>query len=290
MKRENGLESANGHSAHGGSSSGPEAKRRKSRKSVDKQYACDEPGCNKKFTRLEHLTRHQLNHKPKEIYRCTYPGCDKTFVRQDLRVRHLDRHRNRLNGGRRLRRLTNFQDSIDEYGHGVIGLGGAGVEPTGASNGVDVGGAGENGAGSGVAGEMALFFDGSGPPRDGGLSTGATPFGGPSPSLQGYGHLGLGASPGGSGPFKNPAYSGVAASSPMSQLHSSLLESGAPGGHGSPDQYIDMPLSDMRTPITVASNTSASVTGPPTTVATTTNPPSSRTGDDTMIMTHKARG
>lgn len=39
------------------------AKRRRSRKGLQKQYECDEPGCGKRFTRLEHLYRHQLNRK-----------------------------------------------------------------------------------------------------------------------------------------------------------------------------------------------------------------------------------
>jgi len=38
-------------------------KRRKSRKGLHKQFTCDEPGCGKSFTRLEHLCRHQLNRK-----------------------------------------------------------------------------------------------------------------------------------------------------------------------------------------------------------------------------------
>jgi hypothetical protein len=39
----------------------PKSKRRRSRKGLEKQYKCDEPDCGKKFTRLEHLYRHQLN-------------------------------------------------------------------------------------------------------------------------------------------------------------------------------------------------------------------------------------
>lgn len=309
----------------GGTNGGQsESKRRKSRKSVDKQYACDEPGCGKKFTRLEHLTRHQLNHKPKEIYRCTYPGCEKTFVRPDLRVRHLDRHRNRLNGGRRLRRLTNFRDSIDEYGHGVIGLGG---EQAGAAGGDPMGGAGggiasgngaaagvANGNGTGVVGEMALFFDGGNSQRDGSVSSmsgSSAAYGdmGHAPaSIQNY-SLGMASASHGangagggrtsiSGPtFKTPTYSGSAAS-PMSQLHATLLDPRSSaisasngvhgpghGGHGSPDPYIDMPVSDMRTPLTVASSTSASGMGggPGSSSNPTTNPPSTRPMPDDAL-------
>ncbi|KAK7202875.1 fungal-specific transcription factor domain-containing protein [Myxozyma melibiosi] len=72
-------------------------KKSKSRKGLAKAFACSEPGCDKSFTRLEHLGRHQLNHAPKQIFACTWPGCTKVFVRKDLRTRHLDRH-SRKNG------------------------------------------------------------------------------------------------------------------------------------------------------------------------------------------------
>ncbi|KAK9234327.1 fungal-specific transcription factor domain-containing protein [Lipomyces kononenkoae] len=70
-------------------------KRRRSRKGLDKVFECDAPGCGKRFTRSEHLARHQLNHEPKEIFTCTWPDCTKSFVREDLRIRHLERHRRR---------------------------------------------------------------------------------------------------------------------------------------------------------------------------------------------------
>lgn len=40
---------------------GNSKKRRRSRKGLQKVFDCEEPGCGKKFTRLEHLARHQLN-------------------------------------------------------------------------------------------------------------------------------------------------------------------------------------------------------------------------------------
>ena len=67
-------------------------KKRKSRKGLEKVYKCSEPDCNKRFTRMEHLARHQLNHNPKQIYECSWPGCDKSFVREDLQKRHFKRH------------------------------------------------------------------------------------------------------------------------------------------------------------------------------------------------------
>lgn len=82
----------------GNSSASNRAKRRRSRKGLEKQYACEEAECGKKFTRLEHLYRHQLNHKPKEIFHCTWPGCEKTFVREDLKIRHVERHERRQAG------------------------------------------------------------------------------------------------------------------------------------------------------------------------------------------------
>ncbi|KAK7202781.1 fungal-specific transcription factor domain-containing protein [Myxozyma melibiosi] len=79
--------------------SGAKRKRQRSRKGLEKLYACDAPDCGKSFTRPEHLARHQLNHSPKEIYRCTWPYCTKSFVRDDLRLRHMKRHsrRSKLN-------------------------------------------------------------------------------------------------------------------------------------------------------------------------------------------------
>ncbi|KAK9432659.1 fungal-specific transcription factor domain-containing protein [Lipomyces doorenjongii] len=70
-------------------------KKAKSRKGLEKIFVCEVSGCNKSFTRLEHLGRHQLNHSPKEIFTCSWPGCTKSFVRDDLRLRHIERHRKR---------------------------------------------------------------------------------------------------------------------------------------------------------------------------------------------------
>ncbi|KAK9463065.1 fungal-specific transcription factor domain-containing protein [Lipomyces oligophaga] len=70
-------------------------KRRRSRKGLEKVFECEIDSCGKRFTRSEHLARHQLNHAPKEIFNCSWPGCSKSFVREDLKLRHLDRHRRR---------------------------------------------------------------------------------------------------------------------------------------------------------------------------------------------------
>ncbi|CCC68534.1 hypothetical protein NCAS_0B04500 [Naumovozyma castellii] len=74
---------------------------------VTERYICPHPDCNKSFTRQEHLSRHKLNHWPKEIFVCPFifPNtnitCNKTFVRKDLLIRHQKRHtksKNRLHG------------------------------------------------------------------------------------------------------------------------------------------------------------------------------------------------
>ncbi|KAL9066737.1 MAG: hypothetical protein Q9157_007032, partial [Trypethelium eluteriae] len=47
--------------------------------------------CGKRYTRAEHLRRHQLNHSTGSL-RCDVVGCNKTFHREDLLLRHRERH------------------------------------------------------------------------------------------------------------------------------------------------------------------------------------------------------
>ncbi|KAN0060157.1 hypothetical protein ACQY0O_008131 [Thecaphora frezii] len=56
----------------------------------EQRYACDRPGCDKSYSRPDHLLRHKLNHDVDRVLCCNQ--CDRTFVRQDLLVRHLERH------------------------------------------------------------------------------------------------------------------------------------------------------------------------------------------------------
>ncbi|RDW85534.1 hypothetical protein BP5796_03859 [Coleophoma crateriformis] len=51
-------------------------------------YLCMD--CGKGFLRSEHLSRHRLNHRPKQVFSCT--RCPKEFVRSDLLQRHAKRH------------------------------------------------------------------------------------------------------------------------------------------------------------------------------------------------------
>ncbi|OAA69238.1 Transcription factor [Akanthomyces lecanii RCEF 1005] len=66
--------------------------RRASRKGAPRKFICEHPGCDKIYSRAEHLQRHQLNHNPKEIFRCDVGDCDQKFVRLDLLSRHKKRH------------------------------------------------------------------------------------------------------------------------------------------------------------------------------------------------------
>ncbi|KAK3996618.1 fungal-specific transcription factor domain-containing protein [Cladorrhinum sp. PSN332] len=73
-------------------SSTPGTYKRASRKNAPRRFSCEYPGCDKLYSRAEHLQRHQLNHVPKEIFHCDVAGCEQKFVRADLLARHRKRH------------------------------------------------------------------------------------------------------------------------------------------------------------------------------------------------------
>ncbi|KAK2056998.1 hypothetical protein LY76DRAFT_120745 [Colletotrichum caudatum] len=83
------MESLSSSGQHAGA--GPSYKRA-SRKGAPRRFPCDHPGCDKLYSRAEHLQRHQLNHNPKDIFFCDIPDCDQKFVRADLLARHKKRH------------------------------------------------------------------------------------------------------------------------------------------------------------------------------------------------------
>ncbi|KAG0149829.1 hypothetical protein CROQUDRAFT_104773 [Cronartium quercuum f. sp. fusiforme G11] len=85
---------------------------------LEKKFACDWAGCEKVFSRPDHLSRHRLNHEPEKIYSCE--RCPRTFVRgetvlkpigdpeslmvfgvgmlADLLTRHVERHEKKAGG------------------------------------------------------------------------------------------------------------------------------------------------------------------------------------------------
>ncbi|WPG98771.1 Hypothetical protein R9X50_00156700 [Acrodontium crateriforme] len=66
----------------------PAKRQRASRKNAPKRFQCSQ--CEKRYSRAEHLSRHQLNHNPQQIFSCE--KCDSTFVRPDLYARHTRKH------------------------------------------------------------------------------------------------------------------------------------------------------------------------------------------------------
>ncbi|KAI0969467.1 fungal-specific transcription factor domain-containing protein [Xylaria arbuscula] len=56
----------------------------------ERRFVCTHPGCNKRFTRAEHVQRHALNHTAGQ-YTCL--DCRAHFKRHDLLKRHMLRHR-----------------------------------------------------------------------------------------------------------------------------------------------------------------------------------------------------
>lgn len=76
------------------------------------------PDCDKVFTRSDHLSRHHLNHAPKEVFECdflmeeidrTKRRCGRTFVRKDLMERHYKRHSEVYSGMTKRRRTREVQ-------------------------------------------------------------------------------------------------------------------------------------------------------------------------------------
>ncbi|KAJ5756965.1 uncharacterized protein N7511_007147 [Penicillium nucicola] len=87
----------------------PSKRRRRSRKVLsDRKFECTFEGCGKSYSRAEHLSRHALNHAPKQIYRCDFPNCYRSFVRQDLCIRHRERH---TTSGSQLQKRDHYVDN-----------------------------------------------------------------------------------------------------------------------------------------------------------------------------------
>lgn len=84
--------SSNAHPTTDTNAASNPKRKRASRKGQPKRFSCNYEGCDRSYSRAEHLARHQLNHSPKEVFRCEVEGCNHTFVRPDLFARHKARH------------------------------------------------------------------------------------------------------------------------------------------------------------------------------------------------------
>ncbi|KAM7210846.1 zinc finger protein zas1 [Rhypophila decipiens] len=65
-----------------------------------KRFVCTAPGCNRHFTRKEHLTRHTKSHSAQLQHQC--PICRRRYARSDVLKRHIEFHPQNSGTGRRL--------------------------------------------------------------------------------------------------------------------------------------------------------------------------------------------
>ncbi|BCS18624.1 C2H2-type zinc finger protein [Aspergillus puulaauensis] len=77
------------------------------------EYKCKKPGCNGRFKRQEHVTRHMKSHLDEKPYVCWVPFCNRAFSRGDNLSAHSKTHSKRSGRNRYVSTLDGTSPDYD---------------------------------------------------------------------------------------------------------------------------------------------------------------------------------